>query len=282
MDIEAQYYQVNGIRLHVIEAGRQDGEILLFLHGFPEYWWGWRHQISYFAQLGYRVVAPAQRGYHLSSKPAQTKAYGMKHLTDDVAALIRQLPKQKVNLVGHDWGGAVAWAMALRYPELLHKLIVLNLPHPQVMRRSFVKWPKQLLKSWYIGFFQLPLLPEKLLSRHNFKLLTKTMMASSKEGTFSQEDMLRYKQAWQQPGALKAMINWYRAALSGTLKLNHLVTTPTLLIWGKQDQFLSHEMAPASIEKCEKGRLEMIPDATHWVQHEKSELVNKLILEFIS
>lgn len=281
MELRKHFYQINHIRLHVLEAGDPEGEILIFLHGFPEFWWGWRYQIPFFAQQGYRVVIPDQRGYVTSSKPAGIKAYRMEHLTNDIVALIEQLGRKKVYLVGHDWGGAVAWAMAQRYPDLLHKLIVLNLPHPKVMKRFLMRWPKQMLKSWYIGFFQIPFLPEKLLSRNNFRLLEQGMRRSAKEGTFTDEDMLRYKHAWRQPGALKAMINWYRAALSGTLKLDQHISTPTLLIWGKQDLFLSHEMAQASIEKCEQGRLEMIPDATHWVQHEKAELVNRLILEFI-
>jgi pimeloyl-ACP methyl ester carboxylesterase len=282
MAFDIQYYQVNGIKLHVVETGPADGEVLLFLHGFPEFFWGWRHQIEFFAQKGYRVIAPNQRGYHLSSKPAEKKAYSMKHLTSDIAELIKLLPQQKVNLVGHDWGGAVAWSVAIRYPHLLQKLIVMNLPHPQVMRKFLKSWPKQWLKSWYVGFFQLPALPEKLLSWRNYQLMEQSMLRTSKPGTFSPDDMLRYKQAWQQPGALTAMINWYRAALSGTLKNDQKVQVPTLLIWGKQDEFLSHEMAQPSIDMCEKGRLEMIPDATHWVQHEKAALVNSLIQEFIS
>ncbi|WP_224996578.1 alpha/beta fold hydrolase [Cesiribacter sp. SM1] len=282
MAFEIQYYQLNGIKLHVVEAGPADGEVLLFLHGFPEFFWGWRHQIDFFAKLGYRVIAPNQRGYHLSSKPAGKKAYRMKQLTSDIAELIRLLPHQKVNLVGHDWGGAVAWSVAIHYPQLLQKLIVLNLPHPQVMRNFLKSRPKQWLKSSYVGFFQIPFLPEKLLSMRNYRLLERSMIRTSKPGTFSSDDMLRYKQAWRQRGALTAMINWYRAALSGTLKKNQKIQLPTLLIWGKQDQFLSHEMAQPSIEMCESGRLEMIPDATHWVQHEKAELVNRLILEFIS
>jgi epoxide hydrolase 4 len=281
MQQENVYYRVNGIEMHVVETGQAGGPVLLFLHGFPEFWWGWRQQMAHFADLGYRVIVPDQRGYNYSSKPRRLKAYGMRQLSDDIAELIKQLGNAPVHLIGHDWGGAVAWAVALRYPQLLEKLIILNMPHPQVLRQAFQKIPKQLLKSWYIGFFQLPLLPEKLLRFHNFALLEQSMLRSAHRGTFSPQDMEHYKRAWQQPGALTAMLNWYRAALQGTLHLSGPITTPTLLIWGRQDRALSHELAAPSIAQCEQGQLVMLDDATHWLQHEKPGEVNELIQHFI-
>lgn len=281
MKLEGKYYQLNGVELHVVEAGNPAGEVLLFLHGFPEFWWGWRKQIPYFVEKGYRVIVPDQLGYNLSSKPSGKKAYKMKFLSEDIAALIRQLTTKKVNLVGHDWGGAVAWATAMQYAELVKKLIVLNLPHPKVMRQFLKTNPKQLLKSSYIGFFQLPFLPEKTLSMFNYRMLERSMLNSSRENTFSHEELDRYKEAWRQPGALRGMLNWYRAALNGTIELDQEVTVPTLLVWGKQDQFLSEEMAQPSIDLCEDGRLEILENATHWVQHEEAEQVNELIQEFI-
>lgn len=282
MKLQDKYYQVNNIRLHVVEAGNPEGKILLLLHGFPEFWWGWRYQISYFVEKGFRVVVPDQRGYNLSSIPSGKKQYKMEELSDDIATLIHQLSREKVYLAGHDWGGAVAWAIAIRYPELLHKLIVLNLPHPRVMKHFLRTSPKQLIKSAYIGFFQIPFLPEALLSLFDYKLLEQSMQKSSAPNTFTQQDMLYYKQAWKQPGALKAMLNWYRAALYDTLALDKTVTIPTLLIWGKHDQFLRHEMARPSIDMCKNGRLVIIENATHWLHHEKVKQVNQLILEFIS
>lgn len=281
MELEEKYYPVNSIRLHAMEAGDRNGEVLLFLHGFPEFWWGWRNQIEYFAGKGYRVVVPDQRGYNLSDKPADKRAYRLQHCTNDIAALAKQLGSDRIYLVGHDWGGAVAWSLAIHYPELLKKLIVLNLPHPQVMKQSPLYLPKQILKSWYIGFFQLPGLPETILSFNHFQLLKKSMQTSSHPGTFSEGDMRQYKKAWQQPGAFTAMINWYRAIRYSNPGLDKEVQVPTLLIWGKQDRALSHEMAQPSIDKCANGRLEMIDDATHWLQHEKAARVNLLIEEFI-
>lgn len=285
MEIKKKYYLVNSIRLHVVEAGDPEGEVILFLHGFPEYWYGWRKQIAHFAEKGFRVVVPDQRGYNLSDKPADIRAYRLEHLTNDIAALIRQLSSRKIYLVGHDWGGAVAWSLAIHYPALLSRLIVLNLPHPQVMKQSPLHLPKQILKSWYIGFFQIPSLPEKLLSLFNYRLLEKSMRSAAHAGTFSKEDMQQYKKAWRQPGALRAMINWYRAIRYAKHEaapgLNEEIQIPTLLIWGKQDRALSHEMARPSIEKCRNGRLEMIEDATHWLQHEKAAQVNRLMEEFV-
>lgn len=281
METEVKQYWVNEIFLMVRESGPSDGKILLFLHGFPEYWYGWRKQIPYFASKGYRVVVPDQRGYNESSKPAGIKAYRMQNLVRDVAELIGQLGGQKVVLIGHDWGGAVAWAMAAKYPHLLEKLIILNLPHPQVLKDGFKNWPKQILKSWYIGFFQLPLLPELACSLANFKLLAESMRRSSIPGTFSKHAMDKYRNAWQQPKSLRSMINWYRAVRYRSNDHTSEIHTPTLLIWGKKDLFLSHETASPSINYCSRGKLVMIEDASHWIHHEKSAEVNQLIEEFI-
>ncbi len=280
--IEEKYLHVNGVCLHVMEAGNPEGEVLIFLHGFPEFWYGWKKQIDFFARNNYRVVAPDQRGYNLSSKPAGIKDYKISDLTNDMAALIRQYGNKKVHLVGHDWGGAVAWSVATSYPELVERLIILNLPHPQVMKDTLKRLPKQMLKSWYMGFFQLPLLPEKLVGAFNFSLLSRSMRRSAKKGTFSGEDFARYKEAWKKPGAMKAMINWYRAAKFSKMDMDQQVKVPVLLIWGMKDAFLSHEMARPSVEKCRDGKLEMVEDATHWVQHEKPDQVNQLIRDFIS
>lgn len=285
MKIREHYYQLNNINLHVVEAGDPGGEVMLFLHGFPEFWWGWRKQIEFFASQGFRLIIPDQRGYNFSSKPAGLKAYTRQQLTEDVVALVKQLEVDQVYLVGHDWGGAIAWTTAMAHPQLVKKLVVLNLPHPAVMKHFLKNSPAQMLKSWYMAFFQIPLLPEQLLRANNFQLLQRSMLRSSLKGTFSGEEMLRYKAAWQQPGALQAMLNWYRAARKKSSAPQQAdqpkVNPPILLIWGKQDKFLSHRMAAPSLEYCENGKLEMIEDATHWVQHEKPELVNRLILDFI-
>lgn len=281
MEIRDKYYAVNGIQLHVAEAGAPEGEVILFLHGFPEFWYGWRRQIEFFASKGYRILAPDQRGYNSSSKPRGVKAYKMAALTADIADLIQQVIQKKVYLVGHDWGGAVAWAVAQHYPHLLEKLVILNMPHLVVMQHHLRTNPRQLLKSWYMGLFQLPLLPEIVSKAFNFKVLEKSMTASAKPGTFSGAEIARYKAAWRQPEAITAMLNWYRAIKHNSMDTTREVTVPTLMIWGRKDAFLSHTMAQPSIEKCTNGQLIFLEDATHWLHHEKPDEVNDLLYNFI-
>ena len=276
-----KFYTVNGIQLHVAEAGDPAGKVILFLHGFPEFWYGWHRQLTYFARKGFRAIAPDQRGYNRSSKPPGVKAYTLDFLTADVAALIRQLTSGKVILVGHDWGGAVAWTMARQYPDLIEKLIILNMPHLDVFTAHLRKSLKQKFKSWYTGFFQIPRLPELASSAFQFKLLQRSMEKSALPHTFAPIDFARYKLAWRQKNALTAMINWYRAYKYNTATANEQIVVPTLLIWGKKDQFLEAAMAQPSINKCRDGRLVFIPNATHWLHHEKPEQVNNLIFDFI-
>jgi epoxide hydrolase 4 len=280
METSEKIYQVNGVRLHCREAGDPAGQVIIFLHGFPEFWYGWINQIRYFADRGFRVVVPDQRGYNQSSKPRKVKAYTLPRLTRDLAALIGQLSRQPVVLAGHDWGGAVAWAVARQYPQLLHKLIILNMPHPQVMQHFLRRDPRQMLRSWYAAFFQLPLLPELLTSAFDFKWLEQGLVRTGRRGTFSARDLQHYKKAWRQPGALKAMINWYRAYKYNTITWHQPISVPTLIIWGQKDAFLRHQMAYASLDKCTDARLEMLPEATHWLHHEQPEVVNSLIYQF--
>ncbi len=281
MQLTERWYTVNNIRLNVTEAGDATGEAILFLHGFPEYSHGWHKQLEFFAEKGYRVLAPDQRGYNLSSKPDHVKDYTLQLLTTDIAELIQQLPDKKVYLVGHDWGGVVAWALAIHYPQLLHKLIILNMPHPAVMHHHLRTNPMQMLRSWYAGFFQLPWLPEKLSSAFDFKMLERTMLNTSPKGTFTPEGIAGYKAAWRQPKAIKTMINWYRAYKYNKLQTNLNLSIPTLLIWGRKDKFLGKEMAEPSINLCTNGKLVFLNNATHWLHHEEPEKVNSLILEFI-
>jgi pimeloyl-ACP methyl ester carboxylesterase len=281
MEIKHSDYDFGGVTLHVAEAGNPNGKVIIFLHGFPEFWYGWHKQLDYFTDKGYRVMAPDQRGYNGSSKPKGVKAYTIEKLTGDIIGLIQQATAEKVYLVGHDWGGAVAWALAQHHSHLLEKLIVLNMPHPEVMEENLKKNPKQMLRSWYAGFFQLPVLPEITSSASHYSVLKRSMKASAKEGTFSEEDMRHYKTAWQQKGALTAMINWYRAYKYSARDITREVTIPTLLLWGKQDTFLTYTMAEPSIDKCTNGKLIYLEDATHWLHHEKPDEVDSYIYNFI-
>jgi pimeloyl-ACP methyl ester carboxylesterase len=264
-----------------VQAGPADGPLVILLHGFPEFWYGWQHQIDALAQAGYWVWAPDQRGYNLSDKPTGIEAYAIDTLTADVIGLIDAAGRQKAVLVGHDWGAAVAWWSAVCYPGRIERLVVMNVPHPVVMKKYASRNLGQILRSWYIGFFQLPWLPETVMKQRNWTLLVRTLRSSSQSGTFTDADLEQYRTAWSQPGALSAMINWYRASLQKppARRPSIRVTVPTLLIWGVRDQFLKREMARLSIDLCDNGRVLFFENATHWVQHEEADQVSKLIID---
>lgn len=269
----------SSVRLHVVQAGPVDGPLVILLHGFPEFWYGWNAQIEPLAAAGYRVYAPDQRGYNLSDKPDGIAAYSIETLAADVVGLIDEAGRQKAVVVGHDWGAAVAWWVAATYPDRVERLVVLNVPHPAVMKRFASRDPGQMLRSWYIAFFQLPGLPERLSRQNNWSLMIHTLRSSSRPGTFSDADLEQYRRAWSQPGAFRSMVNWYRAVLRRppTRSLAARITVPTLLIWGTRDRFLKREMAQPSIDLCDKGRVIFFENATHWVQHEEAERVTELI-----
>lgn len=277
--LEHHRVQTNGVALHVVQAGPTDGPLVVLLHGFPEYWYGWKRQILPLAGRGFRVWAPDQRGYNLSDKPAAVSAYTIDTLAADVLGLIDAAGREKAVVVGHDWGAAVAWWVAATHPERIERLVILNVPHPAVMKRFVGRDPGQMLRSWYIGFFQLPALPERLMRLGNWSILTRMMRSSSRPGTFSGEDLYWYRMAWS--GAMTTMINWYRAAVQHPPKRqsNLRITVPTLLLWGVHDRFLKREMAQPSIDRCDNGRLVFFENATHWVQHEESDRVTALIAE---
>ncbi|MCB1214093.1 MAG: alpha/beta hydrolase [Deltaproteobacteria bacterium] len=287
--IKKQYIQTNGIKLHVVEDGPSKGEPIIFLHGFPEFWYGWKKQISYFANHGFRAIVPDQRGYNLSDKPKSIQDYSVQNLIQDIAGLMDAKGYERINLVGHDWGGAVAWYFAMKWPERLKRLVILNVPHPKVMLDALGRNWRQTLRSWYMFFFQLPYFSEFIVKRNNFQLLRKILKTTSLKGTFSEEDIQQYTQAWSQPNSLKSMINWYRASFRDSLnrfkrnsKENFQINTPTLLIWGEKDQFLGSELAKPSISYCHEGKVEFIKESSHWVQHEFPDRINKLIKDFIS
>jgi epoxide hydrolase 4 len=279
--LEQLQFQNGDVRLNAVAAGPQDGPALLLLHGFPEFWYSWRKQIEPLAAAGFRVVVPDQRGYNKSSKPAGAKSYALSLLTSDIIAIVDQLRRDRIFLAGHDWGAAVAWATALQYPNRIARLAILNVPHPSVMRRYLSTNRRQLRRSWYMFFFQLPWLPEFSFSRSNFRTGASTLVRSSRPGTFSPEDLAQYKDAWSQPGALTAMMNWYRAAFRFRTRFaDSKVRVPTRILWGMRDAFLMSEMAQDSLRYCTEGELFTLADASHWLQHEQPERVTELLLDF--
>ncbi len=276
--------ETNGIRLQVATAGAPKDPTVILLHGFPEFWYGWKKQIPPLANAGFHVIAPDQRGYNLSEKPEGIIAYHIDELAKDVIGLIDSIGKEKINLVGHDWGAAVAWHVAREYPERLEKLAILNVPHPDVMVQTLRRSLPQLLRSWYILFFQLPGVPERVMTWNGYQAMRRMMITSSRPDTGIAADLDRYVTAWSQPGAMTAMLNWYRAAFRWGHRRTvspARIRVPTLMLWGMHDIALSSEMAQPSIDLCDQGQLVFFENASHWVQHDEAEEVNRLLIEFM-
>lgn len=269
---ESVAVETNGIRLHTRQAGPEDGPLVILLHGFPEFWDGWHRQIEPLAEAGYRVVVPDQRGYNRSDKPDGVDSYHIATLAADVVGLIDAAGRETAAVAGHDWGAAVAWWLALGHPDRIDSLTAVNVPHPTVMEDTLRSSWSQLRKSWYMFAFQLPVLPEAISTANNCRALQRGLTESSRPGTFSATDLQRYRKAWTQPGAVTAMINWYRAM--GRYRPRppqQQVSVPTLVMWGQQDEFLESAMAEESLDYCDDGRLVTFPPATHWVLHERPE-----------
>jgi pimeloyl-ACP methyl ester carboxylesterase len=279
------------IRLHVAEAGPKDGRLIVLLHGFPDFWGGWRGQVDPLVRAGFRVLMPDMRGYGTSEKPKGIASYSEKMLASDVVGLIHWAGHSKAIVVGHDWGGAAAWRTAIRYPDAVERLIILNCPHPAAMRKKFASDPRQLAKSWYMFFFQLPRLPEAFLKARRFGRLIGTLKKSARKGTFSEKNLDEFREAWGRPDAMTAMVNYYRAAMrpgahspsasSGAAQAGSTpakVQPPTTILWGMRDPHLSPSLAEESAEFCENGRVERLPEATHWLQYEEPAKVASLII----
>jgi pimeloyl-ACP methyl ester carboxylesterase len=272
----------NGIELNVAQAGPAHGPLLLLLHGFPEFWYGWQKHLPALAAAGFRVWAPDQRGYHTSDKPRQVRNYTLDELGADVVGLIDAAGCERAIIVGHDWGAAVAWWVAHSCPERLDKLVIINVPHPLVLRRLLFTSPRQLLRSWYMFFMQLPALPEWAVGRNNWQGMVDGLKATSLPGTFTDADFDEYRRAWSQPGAFTAMLNWYRAMFRyGARRPKHeRIATPTLILWGKQDRFIGSEGAELSLAMCDQGELVMFDENTHWLQHERPAEICQRIVDF--
>jgi epoxide hydrolase 4 len=286
------YAEVNGVRLHYAAAGA--GRLILFLHGFPEFWHAWKKQLAEFGR-DHLAVAPDLRGYNLSAKPAGTENYSIPLLVEDVVGLIRHFGSEKAVLVGHDWGGALAWSTAILHPEWVEKLVVINAPHPAVGARELKENPEQRAASQYMLLLTAPG-AESILAANDYALLADAVLAEGlRRGYFDEEDRQAYLQAWSQPGALTAALNYYRAAglgavLSGEAPAdpsrvlgasNFVVETPALVLWGEKDVYLLPGNLAGLEDYVGDLRVRRIPDASHWVVHEKPELVNRWIREFI-
>ncbi len=273
--------KVNGIVLEGVEGGSADGPLCILLHGFPEFWWGWRHQLEPLAAAGFHVIAPDQRGYRQSSKPVSIRDYRLRHLGEDVVSLVEATGRCEAFIVGHDWGGVVAWWVAARRPERVSGLVILNAPHPDAIRPYLREHPTQFLRSAYVPFFQLPFIPEAFLRAFDFELLKRALRRTSRPGTFSDRDLDIYASAWRDPGALTAMLNWYRALRPESSGIG-AVPVRTLVLWGEQDEALEPGFAPASLSRCKNGVLQRFPKATHWLHLEEPKAVADAIVEFLT
>jgi pimeloyl-ACP methyl ester carboxylesterase len=278
------YADLGDVRLHYAEAG--DGPLVVLLHGFPEFWYGWRHQIDGLAAAGFRVVAPDMRGYNLSSKPDGVAAYDLDRLAADVRDLIAERGEERACVAGHDWGGATAWSVAMNHPDAVARLAILNAPHPRRLLDA-LRRPDQLARSWYMGAFQLPWLPERLVRADGWRFLRFGFEHDARPGAFSRDDIERYVEAWSQPGAITAMINYYRALprQSPTRAVARIrpVLAPTRVIWGEQDRYLSSALAePPRDDVPNLDRVVRLPESSHWVQHDEPARVTELLAEFFA
>ncbi len=287
------YAEVNGVRLHYVHSGDPARPLLLFLHGFPEFWYAWKNQLAAFG-AGFHAVAPDLRGYNLSSKPAEVEAYAMKHLVEDVRALAAHLNGGRAfTLVGHDWGGAVAWAFAIAHPESLEKLAIVNAPHPAIFVRELRDNPAQQKASQYMLAFR-GLGAEASFAANDYAALVRVVLGEGlRTGVFTEDDRAEYLKAWSHPGALTGGLNYYRASRVGPPSpdgepassfvsgSDFTVRVPTLVIWGEKDIALCTGNLDGLEAFVPALTIRRFPDAGHWVIHEKPDEVNRAIREFL-
>jgi epoxide hydrolase 4 len=288
-----EYAEVNGVKLHYVKAGTGK-KLILFVHGFPEFWYEYKNQLEEFGK-DYTAVAPDMRGYNLSSKPAELEKYEVRYMVEDLRLLAEKLGHKKFILVAHDWGGAIAWAFGIAHPEYLEKLIIINAPHPGVFQRELAENPAQQKASQYMLMFRSPQ-AEQMLSANNYAALVNAVMGEGlKKGFFNEADKEAYIAAWSQPGALTGGLNYYRAAkvgppaasgekAAGNFGLGNqslMVKVPTLVIWGEKDTALLTGNLEGLDKYVPQLTIKRIPEGTHWVIHEEPALVNQYIREFI-
>ena len=259
--------RVGQLDFHIYEAGCADGPLLILLHGFPESGRAWCKLLPALVERGYRVVAPDMRGYGDSDAPQGLAQYALDLLADDIVGLADALGAETFTLAGHDWGGIVAWAVAARHPARLNRLVILNAPHPDTVAAEMRRHPRQILRSLYVGFFQLPRLPEAMLGAFAFRALRRSLARTSRAGAFTASDLDDYAAEWARPGRLTAMLNYYSA-----LRLPHpplgRITVPTVILWGMGDRFLGAHLCSAAAAMCDQVSVVDFANSTHWLHHE--------------
>lgn len=283
---DSKYIKLKKVRLHYVQTGTDDKPLMLFIHGYPEFWYSWRFQLKEFSDE-YRCVAIDQRGYNLSDKPKPVESYAVSELVGDVRDVIEALGYKKATVVAHDWGGLVAWSFAEAYPEMVEKLICCNIPRPGAFRKRLMTSWSQFRKSWYMFFFQNERIPELLSTADDMKMLEGAFrgeMGIRNRQNFTDEDLESWKYAFSMNGAsFKYPINYYRNIFrnsSGPRK-DLVLEMPTLIIWGTGDGALDVEAAEDSLNTLRNGSMKKIPGASHWVQQDEPEKVNEYIREFL-
>jgi pimeloyl-ACP methyl ester carboxylesterase len=279
--VEHRTLPVGDQRLHVVLAGPQDAPLALLLHGFPEGALGWRRQVEPLARAGWRVAVPDQRGYGTSSKPAAVAAYRLDLLAHDVVALARALGHARACVVGHDWGGVVAWRLLERHAGFVDRAVILNAPHPATLVDHMRAHPTQALKSAYIAFFQLPALPEAWLRAGRHALLRRALTSTSRAGAFDDATLDAYAAAWSEPGALGAMLNWYRAVRGARRTPPQRIGAPVRIVWGDRDTVLDKGLAERAAALCDHAEVIHLPECTHWLAHENPQRVGELIADWL-
>lgn len=281
--INFDYAQIGSVRLHYATAGSGD-KLVILLHGFPEFWYSWRKQIVALSD-DYTIVAPDLRGFNLSDKPEATSAYDIEKVSDDVIGLIHHFGREKAAVIGHDWGAAVAWNIAIKHPEVLWKVGAMQVPPPAILKKNMSF--RQAFASWYMFFFQIPKLPEWLLSRNDFEGLEKGLQNSTVErGVFTDADIAEYKKAWREPFALTSMLNYYRAnfyrRFASQKDEPSKIKVPTVFIFGEQDKAILRETVAGVGEVIDAPFEEFfIPSSGHWVQQEEAETVTQILKDFL-
>ncbi|MFX1426049.1 MAG: alpha/beta fold hydrolase [Promethearchaeota archaeon] len=290
---KSEFAEVNNIKLHYIKAGPEDGKLIIFLHGFPQFWYMWRDQLLEFSK-DYLAIAPDMRGYNLSSKPEELEQYQPHHMVEDLRALVEDhFGRKKFILVGHDWGGVVAYPLANQHPNLVEKLIIINAPHPNVFARLISKNKDQQSSSQYILFFRSNN-AEDFLSANDYQNLFNVVVTPKMK--FNEDDRQIYRNAWTQPGALTGGLNYYRAGglrpvsqgediseLAGRgMEINRvMINIPTLVIWAEKDTALTVHNLEGLDEFIPDLTIKRIPDGSHWVINEQPDKINSLIRDFL-
>ncbi len=277
-----EFIEAHGIRMHYVTAGK--GPLVILLHGFPQFWYSWRHQIPALAEQ-FQVVVPDLRGYGDTDRPVAVADYRSKLLAEDVVGLVHGLGQKRAHIVGHDWGGVAAWMTALQYPEVVDHLVVLNCPHPYIFAKALQSNWKQIRRSWYMFLFQLPYLPELLYKTFSTGILERILRGSAiRKEAFTDDDLKQYHQALEKPGAITAALNYYRAAFRYRSKEKlPKISAPTLFIWGEKDVALGKELT-LGMEPLFEGllKIQYVPNCSHWVHEEQPDLINRCVVEFLA